>query len=85
MANAVIWALLTGLVTGGVWVAIVLFSRQRWLRQQYQAMVEETDRRLSELDDTHRRMAELEERLEFTDRLLRQLETARTGVREGGR
>ncbi len=85
MANAVIWALLTGLVTGGVWVAIVLFSRQRWLRQQYQAMVEETDRRLSELDDTHRRMAELEERLDFTDRLLRQPETTRAGVREGGR
>lgn len=85
MANAVIWALLTGMVTGGVWVAIVLFSRQRWLRQQYQAMVEETDRRLSELDDTHRRMAELEERLDFTDRLLRQRETTRAGVREGGR
>ncbi len=83
MANAVIWALLTGLVTGGVWVAIVLFSRQRWLRQQYQAMVQETDRRLSELDDTHRRMAELEERLDFTDRLLRQPEATRAMVKEG--
>ncbi|MEK6597131.1 MAG: hypothetical protein AABY91_02270 [Gemmatimonadota bacterium] len=44
---------------------------------------EETDRRLTELDDTHRRMAELEERLDFTDRLLRQPEATQAMVKEG--
>lgn len=70
MEQVVIWALLTGVVTGGVWVAIVLHGRQKWLRQQYQAMVEVTDHRLGQLEDTNRRVAELEERLDFTERLL---------------
>lgn len=70
MEQVVMWALLTGVVTGGVWVAIVLNGRQRWLRQQYQAMVEVTDHRLGQLEDTNRRVAELEERLDFAERLL---------------
>ena len=64
------WALLTGAITGGVWVAIVLFQRIRTISERQPAELEEMRRRLDELEGVERRMAELEERLEFTERLL---------------
>lgn len=68
--NIVVWALLTGMVTGGTWVAIVLRRQQRLLSERQQALMEDTNRRLAELDDAYRRLAEVEERLDFAERLL---------------
>ena len=68
--NVIVWALLTGIITGGTWVGIVLWSRQRRLAGQQQALLEETHRRLAELDETYRRLAEVEERLDFAERIL---------------
>ena len=70
MINLVIWALLTGIVTGGTWVAIVLRRRQRLLSERHQALMGDTNRRLAELDGTYQRLAELEGRLDFAERLL---------------
>ncbi len=68
--NVVVWALLTGMVTGGTWVAIVLRRQQRLLSERQQALMEDTNRRLAELDHTYQRLAEVEERLDFAERLL---------------
>lgn len=72
MEHTVLWALLTGFVTGGAWVGIVLIRLMRGQR----ALTEEQARfrgdihRLDEMDQVHARLAEVEERLEFTERLL---------------
>ena len=70
MLNILVWALLTGIVTGGTWVAIVLRRQQRLLSERQQALMEDTNRRLAELDQTYQRLAEVEERLDFAERLL---------------
>ena len=70
MTNIVVWALLTGLISGGTWVAIMLRRQQRRLSEQQQALIEDTNRRLAELDQTYQRLAEVEERLDFAERLL---------------
>jgi hypothetical protein len=72
MSSIVIWALLNGLLTGGVGVGIVLLRRQRRMARQEPALLDELMRRLDELDAVHRRLAEIEERLDFTDRMLSQ-------------
>jgi hypothetical protein len=74
----VLWALLTGIVTGGVWLGIVLARRQRRLTQQDPVLLEDVRERLLRLEDVERRLAEVEERLDFTERLLaRQREAER--------
>jgi predicted nuclease with TOPRIM domain len=78
VSGAIAWALLTGMITGGVWVAIVLLGRIRRISDQQPAQPEDMRQRLEELEQVERRLAELEERLEFTERLLiRQREAAR--------
>jgi hypothetical protein len=70
MGTIIIWALLSGIVTGGVWVAIVLLGRQHRLAEQQAGMRLELERRLDELEGIETRLAELEERVDFTERLL---------------
>ena len=70
MSNVVVWAFLTGLISGGAWVAIVLRGRQHRLAEQQRALLDDTNRRLAELDQTYQRLAEVEERLDFAERLL---------------
>lgn len=70
MGTTVIWALITGMVTGGVWVAIVLIARQRRLSESQMAMRLELERRLDLLEGVDTRLAELEERVDFAERLL---------------
>ena len=70
MGNVVIWALLTGIVTGGVWASIVLIGRQRRLAELQAAMRLELERRLDQLEGVDARLAELEERVDFAERLL---------------
>ena len=68
--NVVIWALLTGLITGGVWIGIVVFQHQRELDRYDADDPAAMERRLHELEQAVARVPELEERLEFAERLL---------------
>ena len=78
MSGILAWALLTGAVTGGVWVGIVLIRRFRMISERQPAELEDMRRRLDELEGVDRRLAEVEERLEFAERLLaRQQEPGR--------
>jgi predicted nuclease with TOPRIM domain len=78
MENIIIWALLTGAVTGGVGVAIVLLQRRFRLSSRQSNLIEETERRLDELSDVGTRVTEMEDRLDFAERMLaRQREESR--------
>lgn len=78
IVRIVVWALATGIITGGVWAGIVIVGRQRKLAEQQQAMLKDVERRSAALDQLERRFAEVEERLDFTERLVRdQQETKR--------
>ena len=70
MDPTVVWALLTGAITGGAWVGIVLLRRQHRLASRHLRLVEDVERRLDELADVGNRLAEVEERLDFAERLL---------------
>jgi type VI protein secretion system component VasK len=66
----VLWALLTGGVTGGIWVAIVLRGRQQRRAQEQLRLVEQAGQQLENLEDVGERLAELEARLEAAERRL---------------
>ena len=67
----VLWALLTGGLTGAVWVGIVMYQRQQRIDHGRRDL-DEMDARLDELEGAEQRVAELEERLDFAERLLTQ-------------
>ena len=71
MGQLVLWALLTGGIIGAVWVAIVMFGRQRRIDAGRRDL-DDVNARLDDLDGAERRVAELEERLDFAERLLSQ-------------
>ncbi len=71
MGPLVLWALFTGGISGAVWVAIVMFGRQKRIDAGRRDL-DDMDARLDDLDMTERRVAELEERLDFAERLLAQ-------------
>jgi hypothetical protein len=64
--NTILWALLTGGITGGVWVAIVVFDRVRRLMESR----DELEDRLEQLEDVNARLEDVAERLAFTERVL---------------
>jgi hypothetical protein len=63
-----------------VWVAIVLLGRQHRLAEQQAGMRLELERRLDELEGIETRLAELEERVDFTERLLPEGGQSKRGV-----
>ena len=63
----VIWALLTGAITGGVFTAIILKARQRRLVDDYEALLDDNAAHVAELARVSRRMLELEERVESAE------------------
>lgn len=70
MDNLVVWALLNGLVTGAVWIGIVLLRRQR---REVVALLDhlaEVRRGVEDSEYLADRIAQLEERLDVTERLL---------------
>lgn len=77
MQGMVLWGLLNGLITGGVWVGIVLLQRQRRMLRQQPLQLEDIERRLDELERVEQRLAEVEGRLEFAERLLARREDQR--------
>jgi predicted nuclease with TOPRIM domain len=70
VSGAIVWALLTGTISGGVWVGIVLLRRIRQISERQPAQLEDMQRRLDELEHVDQRLAEVEARLEFAERLL---------------
>lgn len=66
MGNTILWALLTGGITGGAWVAIVVFDRMRKLM----ASKDELEWRLEQLEGVNARLEDVAERLAFTERVL---------------
>ena len=68
--EVVLWALLTGGITGGVWTAIVLKARQKRLADDYEALVEDNATHVAELERVGQKMMELEERVDAAERLL---------------
>jgi len=60
VGQIVLWALLTGGITGGVWVSIMLLGNHARLRREQQALGDDVAGRRAEL-------ARLEARLEFVE------------------
>ncbi len=70
MTGTILWALLTGMVSGAVGAGILLLRRQRPLIGRQSRQLAELNRRLDDLDAVERRLVEVEERLQFAERLL---------------
>jgi hypothetical protein len=66
----ILWALLTGIVTGGAWVAIVLFQRVNRLSRPDPELLADLQHRLDQLEQVEQRLAQVEERLDFAERML---------------
>jgi hypothetical protein len=66
----VIWALLTGAITGGVFTAILMKTRQRRLVDDYEALLDDNAAHVAELERVTGKMLELEERVESAESLL---------------
>ncbi len=66
--NVIIWALVTGVITGAVFATIILVGSRR-REEELRAVLEARD---DELQAAHEQMAELEARIQFTERLLTQ-------------
>jgi hypothetical protein len=70
MMEVVLWAFLTGGISGGVWAAIVLKGRQRRMSEDYEALLEDNAAHVAELERVSRKLMELEERVDSAERLL---------------
>jgi len=68
----VIWALLTGAITGGVFIAIIMKTRQRRLVEDYESLLDDNAAHVAELERVTGKMLELEERVESAESLLLQ-------------
>ena len=69
--NVVLWALANGVIIGAVWIGIVMYERQKRINARRES-ADELAARIDALEASEARVAELEERLDFTERLLHQ-------------
>lgn len=67
MGQIVVWALLTGGITGGVWTSIVLLGNQARLRKEQQALGDDVAARRAELALLEVRLAFVESRFALVD------------------
>ena len=67
-----LWALLTGGITGGAWVGIVLLRRQRRLTGEQWRLLEATRAQLDVMAETQARLSDAESRLDDAERALLQ-------------
>ena len=67
-----LWALLTGGITGGAWVGIVLLRRQRRLTEEQWRLLEATRAQLDVMAETQARLSDAESRLDDAERALLQ-------------
>ncbi len=72
MWQPIVWAMLTGGVTGAAWVGIVLTQRQRRKLAQGRRLLERIDDRIAETQFAEDRLVEAEERLDFAEHRLMQ-------------
>jgi 3-methyladenine DNA glycosylase/8-oxoguanine DNA glycosylase len=70
MTGTILWALINGIITGGVWVGIVMLRRQQRRSREEVELLEDLRHHLDDQEAVERRLAELEQRLEFTERML---------------
>jgi hypothetical protein len=70
VGHIVLWALLTGGITGGAWVGIVLLRRQRRLTGEQWRLLEATRAQLDVMAETQARLSEAESRLDDAERAL---------------
>jgi uncharacterized membrane-anchored protein YhcB (DUF1043 family) len=71
MLGTYAWALMNGLIIGAVWIGIVLWNRQKRSDRHQARLEDEIARRQEELDAVNQRIAILEERLDFSERLMK--------------
>jgi hypothetical protein len=80
MGNVIVWAVLTALITGGVWGGIVFVQRLRRRIAFQEELLDDARHRLAALEETGNRVVDVENRLDDTERrLMQQREEA--GVR----
>ncbi|MEZ4413712.1 MAG: hypothetical protein R2910_12060 [Gemmatimonadales bacterium] len=70
MGAIVVWALATGVITGGVWVGTVLVGHLRRLAKEQLFLSAQLEERLEQLDRVESHLADVETRLEFAERML---------------
>ncbi|HEX5818340.1 MAG TPA: hypothetical protein VFY20_05665 [Gemmatimonadales bacterium] len=66
----IIWALLTGGVTGAVWIGILALHRHERMLERQRQLTEHLQQRLDALEQVEGRLLEAEERLDYTERNL---------------
>ena len=66
----IVWALLTGGITGGVWIGILALHRHERMRDRQQQLADDLQQRLEALEQVEGRLLEAEERLDYTERNL---------------
>jgi len=67
MGQIVVWALLTGGITGGVWTSIVLLGNQARLRKEHQSLGDDVAARRAQLARLETRLAFVESRFAVLD------------------
>ena len=67
MGQIVVWALLTGGITGGIWTSIVLLGNQARLRKEQQSLGDDVAARRAELARLEARLAFVESRFALMD------------------
>ena len=70
MGQIVVWALLTGGITGGAWTSIVLLGNQARLRKEQQSLGDDVAARRAELARLEARLAFVESRFALMDRAM---------------
>jgi hypothetical protein len=68
--ESIVWALLTGGVTGAAWIGILALQRHERMLQRQRLLTEELQQRLEALEQVEGRLLEAEERLDYTERNL---------------
>lgn len=71
MLQIVLWALGTGFVTGAVWFAILFFRRHPTDGGEPPVLPASQPKESVALEDVTRRLLEVEERLDYTEHLLK--------------
>jgi hypothetical protein len=71
VGQILVWALLTGGITGGVWTSIVLLGNQARLRKEQQSLGEDVAARRAELARLEARLAFVESRFALMDGAIR--------------